>query len=164
MKRRIGIAFLAIWGFCIMAVNTAPSYASGPRYWIDESTDFTGNGCQNSDFNNVTSSLKSRPDSDGCSGTRWSNENAWPEDYIEQKFDGIDHVAGDYETLSAYAGHGDRTLIQFGYQRNGRCTVNLDSLLWHFNQQILGYHNSPSVKDDQLRDFYYAAADIIKRL
>jgi len=158
--------------------------AVGPTYWIDESTDFTGNGCANADLNNVTSSLRDRLNSEGWTGTRWSNANAWPEDFIEQDFGGIDHVAGDSKTLSVYAGHGNRALLQFGFQRNGRCTVSLDassrhgtqggdeaaymmyvtsctinkdSLSRHFDQavrQSFGYHNSPSVKDNQPREFY----------
>jgi hypothetical protein len=166
-----------------LAVSFA-AHAAGARYWIDESTDFTGNGCENADLNDVTSSLKSRLDSDGWSGTRWTNANAWPEDFIEQNLGGIDQVAGDDETLSVYAGHGNRALIQFGFRRNGRCTVsfpastrlgtqggdgaayamwvtsctvNLDSLSSHFAsqvRQVFGYHNSPSVKDNQPRDFY----------
>lgn len=154
------------------------------NYWIDESTDFTGNGCQNADLNDVTSSLKSRMDSDGWSGTRWTNANAWPEDYIEQNMGGIDHITSDAKSVAVYAGHGNRALIQFGFQRNGRCTVtadndmrlgtqggddasfmmyvtsctiHTDSLSRHFNQQIrqsFGYHNSPSVKDNQPREFY----------
>ncbi len=154
------------------------------NYWIDESTDFTGNGCQNADLNDVTSSLKSRMDSDGWSGTRWTNANAWPEDYIEQNMGGIDHITSDAKSVAVYAGHGNRALIQFGFQRNGRCTVtadndmrlgtqggndasfmmyvtsctiHTDSLSRHFDQQIrqsFGYHNSPSVKDNQPREFY----------
>jgi hypothetical protein len=165
-------------------------HAAGKNYWIDESTDFTGNGCENADLNNVTSSLRSRLESHGWTGTRWSNRNAWPEDFIEQNLGGIDHVAGDSQTLSVYAGHGNRALIQFGFQRNGRCTVsfppstrlgrqggddavyamwvtsctvNLDSLSRHFDQQIrqiFGYHNSPSVKDNQPRDFYKETDDL----
>ena len=37
------------------------------------------------------------------------------------------------------------------------CTIHTDSLSRHFNQQIrqsFGYHNSPSVKDNQPREFY----------
>ena len=52
----------------VMIFAALPLEASGPRYWIDESTDFTGNGCENTDLNNVTSSLKSRLDSDGWTG------------------------------------------------------------------------------------------------
>jgi hypothetical protein len=173
-------AVLILGGVILSGFN---SYADH-NYWIDESTDFTGNGCPNTDLNNVTSSLRNRLSSDGWSGTRWSNANAWPEDYIEQNLGGIDHVTGDARTLSVYAGHGNRGLLQFGYIRNGRCvvrlnnnsrfgtqggndasfmmyvtscTINTDSLSLHFRQQVrqsFGYHNSPSVKDDQPRDFY----------
>ncbi len=181
-------AVALVWVIAFLA--TAPAGAAGRRYWIDESTDYTGNGCENADLNNVTSSLKSRLDSDGWGGTRWANANAWPEDFIEQNLGGIDHVAGDDETLSVYAGHGWRALIQFGFMRNGRCTVSfpsgtrlgtqggddaayamwvtsctvhLDSLSSHFNQQIrqtFGYHNSPSVKDNQPRSFYKETDDL----
>ncbi len=188
------------WGPCslmvaagvavLLIIQMAPAFAQGKSYWIDESTDYTGNGCENTDLNNVTSSLQSQLNSDGWSGTRWSNSNAWPEDFIEQNFGGIDNVAGDNATLSVYAGHGNRALIQFGFRRNGRCTVsfpsdtrlgtqggddavyamwitsctvNLDSLSRHFNQairQTFGYHNSPSVKDNQPRDFYKETDDL----
>jgi len=178
--------FLISTIFSLVILPGAEPVMAQATYWIDESTDFTGNGCENADLNNVTSSLRNRLNSDGWTGTRWSNVNAWPEDYIEQTFGigGIDHVAGDSQTLSVYAGHGNRALIQFGFRRNGRCTVtfdtqsrfgtlggdeaaymmyvtsctiNLDSLSRHFGQQVrqsFGYHNSPSVKDDQPRDFY----------
>ena len=169
----------------IVGLAVAPSTSFAVHnYWIDESTDFTGNGCSNTDLNDVTSSLKSRLDSDGWSGTRWTNANAWPEDYIEQNLGGIDHLTSDAKSLAVYAGHGNRGLIQFGFQRNGRCTVDTDddmrlgtqggndasfmmyvtsctihtdSLSKHFDQQIrqsFGYHNSPSVKDNQPREFY----------
>lgn len=174
----------------ICAILVTAALAAGPNYWIDESTDFTGNGCENADLNNVTSSLRSRLDADGWTGTRWANANAWPEDFIERDLGGIDHVAGDSSTLSVYAGHGNRGLIQFGFQRGGRCTVsfppstrlgtqggdkaayamwvtsctaNLDSLSRHFDQairQTFAYHNSPSVKDDQPRDFYEETDDL----
>jgi hypothetical protein len=166
------------------------SAAEGANYWIDESTDFTGNGCENADLNDVTSSLRDRLNADGWTGTRWSNANAWPEDFIEQNIGGGDHLAGDSQTLTVYAGHGNRGLIQFGFRRNNRCivrhrndmrlgtqggdnaayamwvtscTVNTDSLNNHFDQQIrqtFGYHNSPSVGDDQPRDFYEETDDL----
>ncbi|MGH7890100.1 MAG: DUF6345 domain-containing protein, partial [Thermodesulfobacteriota bacterium] len=181
---------MAVGVVAMLMIQMTPTFADGPRYWIDESTDFTGNGCENADLNNVTSSLKSRLDADGWAGTRWSNSNAWPEDFIEQDLGGIDHVAGDDETLSVYAGHGNRALIQFGFMRSGRCTVSfpsdtrlgtqggddavyamwvtsctvhLDSLSRHFDQairQTFGYHNSPSVKDNQPRDFYEETNDL----
>jgi hypothetical protein len=170
---------------CLWALAAPPSRAQA-TYWIDESTDFSGNGCENADLNDVTSSLRDRLNADGWSGTRWSNVNAWPEDYIERDFGGIDHVAGDNATFSIYAGHGNRALLQFGFRRNNRCTITLDgnarlgrqggdraafmmyvtsctihtsAIARHFDQEVrqsFGYHNSPPVKDDQPRDFYEA--------
>ncbi|MGI9305354.1 MAG: DUF6345 domain-containing protein [Gammaproteobacteria bacterium] len=100
-----------------------------PTYWIDESTDFTGNGCQNTDLNTVTASLQNDLDADAWTGTRWTNANAWPQDFYEQTFPGlagIDHVAGDSRTLSVYAGHGNRARLQFGFPRNSQCLVTID--------------------------------------
>ena len=183
LKTILSRIFIKTLCYITLILPIATTQASH-TYWIDESTDFTGNGCQNTNLNDVTSSLRSRLNSDGWSGTRWTNVNAWPEDFIEQNFGGIDHVAGDSKTLSVYAGHGNRALLQFGYRRNGRCTVtldnnsrhgtqggnqaaymmyvtsctiNTDSLSRHFVQavrQSFGYHNSPPVKDNQPRDFY----------
>jgi len=189
MKQKINLVILML--FAVLFTLFIPSvYGQGKNYWIDESTDYTGNGCENTDLNDVTSSLRSRLSADGWTGTRWTNINAWPEDFIEQDLGGIDHVAGDSRTLSVYAGHGNRGLIQFGYRRGGRCTVSfpvdtrlgtqggdnavyamwltsctvhLDALSRHFNQQIrqtFGYHNSPSIKDDQPRDFYEETDDL----
>lgn len=176
-------------GVLLSAAITPTAFAQA-TYWIDESTDFSGNGCENTDLNDVTSSLRSRLASDGWSGTRWTNVNAWPEDFIEQNFGGIDHVAGDNALFSIYAGHGNRALLQFGFRRNNRCTItldgnarqgtqggdraafmmyvtsctiNTDSIARHFNQQVrqsFGYHNSPPVKDDQPRDFFEATSSL----
>src|SRR6476620_10418100 len=38
------------------AILATAALAGGANYWIDESTDFTGNGCENADLNDVTSS------------------------------------------------------------------------------------------------------------
>jgi hypothetical protein len=65
----VGIVMLA-------AVNTASAQKT---YYIDESTDFTGNGCENADLNDVTSSLRGALNSNGWSGQRWTNVSAWPQ-------------------------------------------------------------------------------------
>ncbi len=160
-------------------------------YYIDESTDFSGNGCENADLNDVTSSLRNTLNSNGWSGQRWTNPNAWPQDYYESTMaalSGVDNLYGDNALLTVYAGHGNRALLQFGFMRNSRClvnletqvrlglqggaravyavyvtscTLNLDSLSRNFNHEIrqqFGYHNSPSVKDDQPRDFFDATS------
>ncbi len=174
-------------------VAALPGGATGKTFYIDESTDFTGNGCQNADLNDVTSSLRSCLVSAGWSGQRFTNANAWPHDFFEQTFaglNGLDGTFGDTKTLTVYAGHGNRALLQFGFMRQNRClvtidtqarlgtgagddaayamyvtscTVNLDSLGRHFNNQIrqvFGYHNSPSVKGDQPRDFFEETDDL----
>lgn len=181
--KRVG---LALAGAAFLWASQLQSAAAQTTYWIDESTDFTGNGCENTDLNDVTSSLRNRLNSDGWTGTRWTNVNAWPEDFIERDFGGIDDQAGDNALFSIYAGHGNRALLQWGFRRNGRCTItldgnarqgrqggdraaymmyvtsctiNTDSIARHFDQEVrqsFGYHNSPPVKDNQPRDFFEA--------
>lgn len=75
------IAQLAIVGITIL--TTVKPVWSQKTYYIDESTDFSGNGCENAGLNDVTSSLRSSLDSNGWSGQRWTNANAWPQDYYE---------------------------------------------------------------------------------
>jgi hypothetical protein len=160
-------------------------------YYIDESTDFTGNGCENTDLNTVTSSLRTALNENGWTGSRYVNANAWPQDFYESTISGlsgVDNLYGDNRLLTVYAGHGNRALLQFGFQRSGRClvnletqarlgrlggnkaayamyvtscTLNLDSLGRNFNHEVrqqFGYHNSPSVKDNQPRDFFNATS------
>ena len=180
-------ALVALATLAVLAVAT-PAW-SDKTYYLDESTDFTGNGCENADLNDVTSSLRGALDGNGWTGQRWTNANAWPQDYIESTMaglSGVDNLFGDNFLLTVYAGHGNRALIQFGTKRNNRCTVNLetqarlglqggnkavyvmyatsctlnlDSLSRNFNHEVrqqFGYHNSPSIKDDQPRDFFNA--------
>lgn len=184
--RRQRVAILSLLLLPLSALLLAGSAAAQRSYWIDESTDFTGNGCPNTDLNNVTSSLRNRLNATGWGGTRWSNSNAWPEDFIEGNFGGIDGTTTDSRLLAVYAGHGNRGLIQFGFRRGGRCidrmpvdmrlgaqqgnragyamwvtscTVHADSFSNHFNQRIrqtFGYHNSPPVGNNQPRSFYNA--------
>src|SRR4051794_7537075 len=63
-------------------LHAPPAFAQA-TYYIDESTDFTGNGCQNKDLNDVTSSLRGALDATGWSGSRFVNALAWPQDFIE---------------------------------------------------------------------------------
>lgn len=180
---------------CAVVALGAPqqALAQTKTFFIDESTDFTGNGCENADLNDVTSSLRSRLADDGWTGSRFVNAGAWPQDFYEATFPnlgGLDSSFGDTKLLSVYAGHGNRGLLQFGFPRNNRClvrlntetrlgtaagdqaayamyvtscTINTDSLALHFNNQIrqsFGYHNSPSVKDNQPRDFFEATSNL----
>lgn len=185
-SRRARIAAATLLLACIAGTASAQK-----TYYLDESTDFTGNGCQNDDLNDVTSSLRNSLNSNGWSGQRWTNASAWPQDYYESTMpalSGVDNLYGDNALLTVYAGHGNRALLQFGFMRNNRClvslntqarlgqlggskavyamwvtscTLNLGSLSNNFNHQIrqqFGYHNSPSVKDDQPRDFFNSSS------
>lgn len=183
----------AILAVLLALATVDPCRADGKEFYIDETTDFSGNGCENEDVNEVTSSLQTSLVNNGWTGQRFTNANAWPQDFIERTFvgmSGLDSTFGDTRTLAVYAGHGNRALIQFGFMRKNRCvvtldtdarlgtlagdhaayamyvtscTVNTDSLARHFNnqvRQVFGYHNSPTVKDDQPRDFFEATDNL----
>jgi hypothetical protein len=191
MRRHIGFrkaSAKALLATALLIAMTAPaSFAQeGRTFYIDESTDFTGNGCENSDLNTVTSSLCSALVACGWFGTRYVNSMAWPQDFYEGGFGGLDHQYADTKMLAVYAGHGNVNFLQFGFPHNGQCGVNIEGQMrlgtgWgdtagymmyltsctmrrdrlhhlQFNQvhQQFGYHNSPSIKDDQPRDFFNA--------
>jgi hypothetical protein len=110
-------------------VVTTNAFAA--RYFIDESTDFTGNGCQNEDLNTITSSLRSRLDANGWTGSRFTNGSAYPQDFVENCSSsfgagGLDNAFSDGAVLSVYAGHGNVGAVQFGFARNNVCVVDMD--------------------------------------
>ena len=120
-----------LWGALslISAIAIVPCAWSQKTYYIDEATDFSGNGCENADLNDVTSSLHNCLKALGWTGQRWSNVNAWPQDYYESTFpnlSGLDNVYGDNALFTVYAGHGNRALLQFGFKRQGMCLVDLE--------------------------------------
>lgn len=85
-------------------------------YFIAESMDFSGNGCENEDVNEVTRSLRDALARDGWAGTRVTEGNTTPSDFIDPlKHDfGLDPEAGDSALLSVYAGHGWMNSLQWG--------------------------------------------------
>lgn len=117
----------------VSAMMVTPALAQR-TYFIEESTDFTGNGCENTDLNNVTSYLRSVLKAARWTGVRYTNSSAWPQDFYEASFGigGFDNLYSDTKTLSVYAGHGNINLLQFGFPRNGQCIVNIN------NQMRLG--------------------------
>lgn len=85
-------------------------------YFIAESTDFSGNGCENQDLNEVTRTLRDALARDGWVGTRVTGGDTTPSDFIDQhkhRF-GLDPDAGDSARLSVYAGHGGMNVMQWG--------------------------------------------------
>lgn len=116
------------------ALGFAPQHAKAQiTYWIDEQTDYTGNGCTtNDDLNTVTASLHSYLQDSNWTGSRFVNPNAWPQDFIEScstsfGSGGLDSSAADNGTLAVFAGHGGPGIINFGYPRSGRCNVDFSS-------------------------------------
>jgi len=111
----------------------APATARADRYYIGESTDFTGNGCQNDDLNEITASLRNSLDADSWwSGSRYVNLQAWPHDLVESCSSstygaGLDSTYGDTRQLTVYAGHGNAGALQWGFKRNGMCDVDFAS-------------------------------------
>ncbi|MCX4240395.1 hypothetical protein OEB96_07210 [Paraliomyxa miuraensis] len=87
-------------------------------YFIAESMDFTDNGCENADVNEVSASLRDELDDDGWVGTRVTDGNTQPSDFIDANKEpfGRDHLESDAVSLAVYAGHGEIDRIQWGTQ------------------------------------------------
>lgn len=118
----------ALFGGALLVTTTASAW----DYFIDEATDFTGNGCSASDLNTVTSDLAAQLYIDGITGFRYTNSLAWPQDFWESCSStygtgGQDASYGDSRTLSVYAGHGTQGAIMFGYQHSSACWADLGS-------------------------------------
>jgi hypothetical protein len=117
--------FSTLIGTSIVAIDRAEAWS----YYIDESTDFTGNGCENHNVNTVTSSLKSALNADfHTGGWRFVNADAYPQDFYEACYvaGGHDDTEADSELLAVYAGHGSWGRISFGYARYNKCHADLD--------------------------------------
>jgi hypothetical protein len=87
-------------------------------YFIAESMDFTSNGCENTDVNDVTSSLQSALDDDGWQGARVTEGQTRPLDFIDAALlpFGEDDTKSDAASLAVYAGHGFMDQIDWGTQ------------------------------------------------
>lgn len=117
----------ALYDACAILCDTA--FADG--YLIDESTDFTGNGCENDNVNTITSTLRNTLEDNGWDGHRFTNGGAFPQDFVEECSSifgpgGLDGTIADRKVLAVYAGHGNVGFVQFGFKRNGMCTVDMD--------------------------------------
>lgn len=179
--RLIGLATLVLW--TKSADATTPPHP--PTFYIGESTDFTGNGCENTDLNTVTRTLASELRNQSWTGSRFVNAGTFPDDFDDTGLTWSEFA--DRSTLAVYAGHGNIGSLQWGFMRNGLCnrTFQSDTRLGHltdgqaqfgmyltsctldndanqfynFQDRVLqkfGYHNSPTIADNQPRDFFKA--------
>jgi hypothetical protein len=116
-----------------MTLTAYSAYALAPEYYIEEITDFTGNGCTNvDDTNEITWSLTQALNADGQNGSRWMNADSWPQDWWEQcsaiyGSGGGDKWWADTARLAVYAGHGYVGGLYFGYPHAGQCLSDLGS-------------------------------------
>ena len=187
-RRMAAMATSAALGAAIAVY--CPFDANAHTYWIDEAMDF-GNGCPDAgDLNQVTGYLQTRLDAAGWSGTRWTESNAWPQDFMES---GLEWEAGDAARLSVHAGHGWYGILWWGFPHDGACMVDmfsqtrlgtgngdqsaygmyLDSCVTNVGQmwrvepnqvrQQFAYHNSPSIFDNQAGEFFDDTAAVSNR-
>ncbi len=108
------------------------SAEAAKTFYMDESTDYTGNGCENNDLNTVTESLANTMWSFGWAGDRWVNTDAWPQDFVESCSGtygsaGDDDVTSDTKSLAVFAGHGNIGLLAYGHKHASRCNVDFSA-------------------------------------
>ncbi|MCA9704544.1 MAG: hypothetical protein KDK70_01705 [Myxococcales bacterium] len=85
-------------------------------YFIAESMDFSGNGCENTDLNDVTESLQAELNDEGWVGRRATEGQTRPADFVDPTLRtfGQDHLESDAVTLAVYAGHGGIDKLGWG--------------------------------------------------
>lgn len=108
-------------------VAIAGGVANAGTYYIGQSTDYTGNGCESPDVPEDTSYLSSQLKSFGWSGQRYVDSQAWPQDLQEQcsagyGAGGLDGVYADTKDLVVFSGHGGLGgNLYWGTAHNGVC-------------------------------------------
>jgi hypothetical protein len=112
----------------VVVIAVAPDASAIKRYYIEEVTDFTGNGCVGTDVNTVTAVLHQALINLGWAGQRWTEGDAWPQDWREacsSSFGagGLDSTWADTKLLAIYAGHGrvGGGNLNFGFAHDGEC-------------------------------------------
>jgi hypothetical protein len=111
----------------VLVLGARPAYAAS--YYIEEVTDFTGNGCQSTDVNTITATMQTALQTSGWTGQRWTNADSWPQDWREACSStfgtgGLDSSWADNGwQFITYAGHGrvGGGNLFFGYPHNSVC-------------------------------------------
>lgn len=117
---RLGTA-LVFAATCLLASDAWATKS----YYIDEMTNYqNGTSCDIATVNTITSSLQTQLNSDGWSGSRYTEYSAWPQDFWEScsttyGTDGDDSIFGDNHVLTVFAGHGNSHLLAFSNTGNG---------------------------------------------
>lgn len=115
------------FGWCIVAASaslmTLSQRAEAYSYWTDEPQDYAEGNCgypKGDSRDERTHPLRNGLDSMGWSGTYWSHEDAWPQDFIDSAYQagGIDDQAADGVDLAIFSGHGNSGLLGFSHQHD----------------------------------------------
>ena len=117
----------------IAAITEAPSFAENWTYYIDEIDNYSGGDCFKNGGNrdDHTSGLAEIFNTAGWTGTRWFDDNAWPQDFVDSCSapDYYDDINGDSANFTLFTGHGNFDKLYFGFsQDNGfsqykRCDI-----------------------------------------
>ena len=116
-----------------LVASAAGRAEAAKTYYIDECTDYTGNGCESDNTNSVTGNLRTGLNNAGWTGQRWVNADAWPTDFREAchpgygEPDGQDDEYADTKSLAVFAGHGAPNRISYGYSHEGNCDTYFGS-------------------------------------
>jgi hypothetical protein len=104
-------------------------------YFVEESVDYTGNGCASTDLNWVTPYLVELIEDDGAVGDYFSEVSAFPQDWWEScsstyetpgsTMEGLDDYYADNRGLAVFAGHGFKGNLHFGRKKHNMCLVDL---------------------------------------
>jgi hypothetical protein len=137
--RTVNHRFSAVLAFAAGSMFCSNAWAT-KSYYIDEMTNYSnGNACDIANVNTITSSLQTQLNSDGWSGTRYTEFSAWPQDLWEEcssnyGTNGEDFYYGDNGFLTVFAGHGNAHLLGYSSTGNGgtyngstTCNTNLSN-------------------------------------
>ncbi|MFV8749688.1 hypothetical protein ACNOYE_03940 [Nannocystaceae bacterium ST9] len=101
------------WGASSDEVGNEPE-TSGRRYFIAEITDYSSPlaNCPQASLNDVTTLFQMTLESDGWQGTRRSEGQTIPADFLDPAINagGHDDIFADAVPVAVFAGHGDRGL------------------------------------------------------
>jgi len=104
--------------------------AHAQSFYIDENTSYTNHPpcVNNPDLNTVTASLQTTMVNSGWVGSRFTDQNSWPQDFTEACSStsygpfGDDGAFADEHVLAVFAGHALPGLVAWGYPHDNVCT------------------------------------------
>ncbi len=120
------ITILAVVLGAAIAAGTA-ARADDRTFYIDEP--LNNSACGGANLGAITTQLADFLRGHGWTGTRYTGSSAWPQDFVEDSFGGLDNLYADSKNLAVFAGHGYTNAYygwSFGSPHNGKCSVDID--------------------------------------